>query len=40
MGFNPDIYEYIGEFDLVLNKINYYFLNKKKLITKEFNKNK
>ena len=40
MGFNPDIYEYIGEFDLVLNRINYFFLNKKKLITKEFNKNK
>lgn len=38
--FNPDVYEYIGEFDLVLNKINYYFLNKKKLIDKEFKKNK
>lgn len=40
MGFNPDIYEYIGEFDLVLNKINYYFLNKKNLINKEFKKDK
>ena len=32
LGFAPDIYEYIGEFDLILNKINYYFLNKKNLI--------
>ncbi|MGN1379423.1 MAG: lipid II:glycine glycyltransferase FemX [Bacilli bacterium] len=40
IGFNPDIYEYIGEFDLVLNKINYYFLNKKNLIEKEFKKSK
>lgn len=40
IGFNPDIYEYIGEYDLVLNKINYYFLNKKNLIEKEFKKSK
>ena len=40
LGFDPDIYEYIGEFDLILNKINYYFLNKKNLINKEFKKNK
>lgn len=40
MGFKPDIYEYIGEFDLILNKINYYFLNKKNLVEKEFQKNK
>lgn len=40
LGFAPDIYEYIGEFDLILNKINYYFLNKKNLINKEFKKNK
>lgn len=38
LGFNPDVYEYIGEFDLVLNKINYHFLNKKDLINKEFKK--
>ena len=38
--FKPTVYEYIGEFDLILNKINYYFLNKKNLIEKEFQKNK
>ena len=38
LGFNPKIYEYIGEFDLVLNKMNYeYLLNSGKL-KQEFNK--
>lgn len=38
IGFNPEIYEYIGEFDLVLNKINYNYLLKKGHLAREFNK--
>jgi len=38
LGFNPKIYEYIGEFDLVINKIIYNRLQKKGLLNKEFNK--
>ena len=39
MGFNPDIYEYIGEFDLVINENNYNHLLKNGTLAKEFNKN-
>lgn len=36
LGFNPEIYEYIGEFDLVINKKVYNYLIKKELLNKEF----
>ena len=38
MGFNPDIYEYIGEFDLVINQNTYNHLLKNGSLAKEFNK--
>ena len=38
MGFNPDVYEYIGEFDLVINEKQYEKLLKSGLLAKEFNK--
>ena len=38
MGFNPDIYEYIGEFDLVINESSYNHLLKSGLLAKELNK--
>ncbi len=38
MGFNPDIYEYIGEFDLVIDEKQYDKLLKNGLLAKEFNK--
>lgn len=37
IGWKPHIYEFIGEFDLVLNEKNYKSLNKKGLLAKEFN---
>ena len=37
-GFNPDIYEYIGEFDLVINENTYNHLLKNGSLAKEFNK--
>lgn len=36
-GFKPNIYEYIGEFDLVLNENIYNFFVKTNLLSKEFN---
>lgn len=38
MGFKPDIYEYIGEFDLIINETSYKQLLKSGLLAKEFNK--
>ena len=38
MGFNPDVYEYIGEFDLVIDEKQYERLLKNGLLAKEFNK--
>lgn len=38
MGFNPDVYEYIGEFDLVIDEKQYEKLLKSGLLAKEFNK--
>ncbi len=38
LGFNPHIYEFIGEYDLIINPKNYNKLNKKGLLAKEFNK--
>ncbi len=37
LGFNPNIYEFIGEFDLILNNKQYNNLNKKGILAKEFN---
>ena len=39
IGFNSHIYEYIGEFDLILNKINYEYLFSSGKLAEEFNKN-
>ena len=38
MGFNPDVYEYIGEFDLVIGEKQYDKLLKSGALAKEFNK--
>ena len=40
IGFKPHIYEFIGEFDFILNDKNYHSLMKKGLLAKEFNKKK
>ncbi len=38
IGFNPSIYEFIGEFDLVINKYMYNYLLRSGRLAKEFNK--
>ena len=38
LGFNPDVYEYIGEFDLVIDEHQYNHLLKSGMLAKEFNK--
>ena len=38
MGFNASIYEYIGEFDVVLNKLNYEYLLSSGKLAQVFNK--
>ncbi len=38
MGFKPKIYEFIGEFDLLINNKKYLYLNKMGILAKEFNK--
>ncbi len=38
MGFKPDIYEYIGEFDLPIDNIKYEFLIRSGRMAKEFTK--
>lgn len=38
MGYNPDVYEYIGEFDLIIDEKEYNKLLKSGLLAKEFNK--
>ena len=38
LGFNPDVYEYIGEFDLVINESVYNHLLKSGILAKELNK--
>ena len=40
IGFKPQLYEFIGEFDLIINERNYKSLIKKGLLAKEFNKKK
>lgn len=39
LGFNPDVYEFIGEFDLIIDENSYKQLLKTGLLAKEFNKN-
>jgi len=38
LGFNPKIYEYIGEFDFIINKAGYDLLLSSGKLAKEFNK--
>ena len=38
LGFHPHVYEFIGEFDFILNEHAYHNLIKKGLLAKEFNK--
>ena len=38
LGFNPRVYEYIGEYDLPINSRKYYHLRKKGELAKIFNK--
>lgn len=38
LGFNPKVYEFIGEFDLIINELNYAKLSRLGLLAKEFNK--
>jgi len=40
LGFNPNIYEYIGEFDLIVEPKSYDILLRNGILAKEFNKNK
>ena len=38
LGFNPTIYEYTSEYDLIINKSTYNYLKRKGLYDKEFSK--
>ena len=38
LGFNPNIYEYIGEFDLIIEPKSYNILLTNGILAKEFNK--
>lgn len=38
LGFNPKVYEYIGEFDLIINYNDYVSLQENGLLAQEFNK--
>ena len=40
IGFNPKLYEYLGELDLVIEPKSYEILLNNGLLSKEFNKNK
>lgn len=37
-GFNPNVYEFIGEYDLIINHNDYVYLQENNLLAKEFNK--
>lgn len=37
-GFNPNVYEYIGEFDLIIEPRSYEILLRNNILSKEFNK--
>lgn len=38
LSFNPKLYEYIGEFDYIINKNSYKLLDRNELLIKEFNR--
>lgn len=38
LGFNPDVYEFIGEFDMIINLNDYVYLQENNYLAKEFNK--
>ncbi len=38
LGFNPKVYEFIGEYDLIINELKYSKLSHLGLLAKEFNK--
>lgn len=38
LGFNPNVYEYIGEYDLIIDNEVYGYLNETGALAKEFNK--
>ncbi len=38
LGFNPNIYEYIGEYDFIIDERSYNILLKNNVLAKEFNK--
>jgi len=38
LGFKPKVYEFIGEYDLIINELNYKKLSRLGLLAKEFNK--
>lgn len=38
LGFKPKVYEFIGEYDLIINELNYKRLEYSGLLVKEFNK--
>ena len=40
LGFNPKVYEFIGEFDLIIDELLYKTLLKSGFLAKEFNKTK
>ena len=37
-GFNPNVYEFIGEYDLIVDHNDYVYLQENNLLAKEFNK--
>lgn len=38
LGFKPQVFEYIGEYDLIINESSYYYLQESGALVKEFNK--
>lgn len=38
LGFNPNVFEYIGEYDLIINENDYSYLKETGILAKEFNK--
>lgn len=38
LGFNPDVYEYVGEYDLIIDEEAYKYLKETGALAKEFNK--
>ena len=38
LGFKPDVYEYVGEYDLIIDEEDYFYLKETGALAKEFNK--